>query len=66
VVKAWVLKHQKVIDAAWEKWGTALPLGFDTIIRAEEGSDAEQNTRNWLKEDYEDLKKRTSRRRWRR
>lgn len=57
VVKAWVLTHQKVLDAAWEKWGTILPLGFDTIIRAEAGSDAEQNTRNWLKEDYESLKK---------
>lgn len=57
VVKAWVLMHQKVIDAAWEKWGTVLPLGFDTIITGQEGSDAEQNTRNWLKEDYESLKK---------
>ena len=57
VVKAWVLTHQKVIDTAWEKWGTVLPLGFDTIITAEVGSDAEQNTRNWLTEDYESLKR---------
>jgi len=57
VVKVWVLTHQKVIDAAWEKWGTILPLGFDTIITATAESDAEENTRNWLKEDYEGLKK---------
>ena len=56
VVKAWVLTHQKVIDAAWEKWGTVLPLGFDTIIAGQEGSDAEQNTRNWLKQDYQSLR----------
>ncbi len=56
VVKAWVLRHQKVIDTAWEKWGTVLPFGFDTIIRAEARS-AEENTLNWLKEDYENLKK---------
>jgi len=58
VVKAWVLTHQAVIDVAWEKWGTVLPLGFDTIITAREGSDEEQNTRNWLMEEYESLKKR--------
>lgn len=56
VVKAWVLTHQKVIDVAWEKWGTVLPLGFDTIITGQEGSDVEQNTRNWLKQDYQSLK----------
>ena len=57
VVKAWVLTHQKVVDVAWEKWGTVLPLGFDNIITAKGGSDAEQNLKNWLKEDYENLKK---------
>jgi len=56
VVKAWVLTHQKVIDVAWEKWGTVLPLGFDTIITGQEGSGEEQNTRNWLKQEYESLK----------
>ena len=38
-VKAWVMTHQKVVDAAWGRWGTVLPLSFDTIIKGEtEGS----------------------------
>ena len=31
-VKEWVLTHQKVVDAALEKFGTVIPMGFDTII----------------------------------
>jgi len=55
-IEVWVLRHQQVIDAAWERWGTVLPLAFDTIIAAREGSDAEQNTWNWLREEYQNLK----------
>ena len=28
IVKAWVLTHQKVVDAAGEKFGTIIPMGF--------------------------------------
>ncbi|MCK4389586.1 MAG: GvpL/GvpF family gas vesicle protein [Desulfobacterales bacterium] len=56
VVKGWIVAHQKVVDAAWERYGTVLPMGFDTIIRGNEASDPEENMRNWLKEDYENLK----------
>ena len=31
-VEKWVLTHQKVVDAAWEKFGAVIPMGFDTII----------------------------------
>jgi len=57
VVKDWVVRHQKVVDAAWEKWGTVLPLGFNTIIRGDAEGDAEQNVRRWLEEDYENLRR---------
>jgi len=57
VVKNWVLTHQKVIDTAWEKFGTVLPLGFDTIIQGNEKTTSEENIRNWLKEDYDNLKR---------
>jgi hypothetical protein len=57
VVKAWVMTHQKVVDAAWERWSTVLPLSFDTIIKGESGSSAEQNTEAWLKEEYNGLKR---------
>jgi hypothetical protein len=57
VVKAWVITHQKVVDAAWERWGTVLPLSFDTIIKGESGSSVERNVGEWLKGEYEALKK---------
>ena len=56
IVKHWVVAHQDVVDAAWERFGTVLPIGFDTIIRGSEGADPEENMRNWVREDYENLK----------
>ena len=58
VVKAWVMTHQKVVDAAWERWGTVLPLSFDTIIRGEAEKSAEQNVKDWLKQEYKEFKRR--------
>ncbi|MCG2676542.1 GvpL/GvpF family gas vesicle protein [bacterium] len=55
VVKHWVVAHQKVVDAAWERFGTVLPIGFDTIIRGSDGANPEENMRDWLREDYENL-----------
>ena len=56
VVKKWVMTHEKVVEVAWERFGTVLPLGFDTIIKGEEDRSPEENIKNWLKEDYEKLK----------
>jgi len=56
VVKSWIMAHQKVVDIAWEKFGTVLPLGFDTIIQGNEDTDPDENMKNWLREDYESLK----------
>ena len=58
MVSSWVLAHQKVVDKAWEKWGTVLPLGFDTIVIDKEGIGAEENVRSWLRNDYHKLKNR--------
>lgn len=55
-VNSWVLAHQRVVDEAWERWGTVLPLGFDTIIRDKDSVGAEENVRNWLQNDYDNLK----------
>jgi len=55
-VNSWVLAHQKVVDEAWERWGTVLPLGFDTIVVDKDGIGAEENVRNWLQNDYDNLK----------
>jgi len=55
-VNWWVLAHQKVVDEAWERWGTVLPLGFDTIVMDKDGVGAEENVRSWLQNDYDNLK----------
>jgi hypothetical protein len=56
VVKSWVMAHQRVVDAAWEKFGNVLPSGFDTIIKGDETLSAEENLKKWLREDHENLK----------
>ena len=54
-VKAWVLIHQKVVDAAWEKFGTVIPVGFDTIIQGKEDGDPKKNMKKWIEDDYDNL-----------
>jgi hypothetical protein len=47
-VKAWVLAHSDVVDAAWERSGAVLPMSFDTIVRASGELDADEQVRRWL------------------
>ncbi len=54
-VKAWVLTHQKVVDAAWERFGTVIPMGFDTIICGKENVDPKENMKKWMEADYDNL-----------
>jgi hypothetical protein len=54
-VKKWVLTHQKVVDAAWEKFGAVIPMGFDTIICGKGDTDPEENMRKWVETDTEAL-----------
>ncbi len=56
VVNSWVLAHQRVVDEAWERWGTVLPAGFDTIVIDKDGVGAEENVRSWLQSEYDNLK----------
>ena len=48
-VKSWVLAHSDVVDAAWERSGTVLPLAFDTIIRPGDGLEGDMRVMQWLK-----------------
>ena len=57
VVKAWVMTHQQVVDAAWDRWETVLPLSFDTIIKGETEGSAGRNVQDWLQQEYEGLKR---------
>ncbi len=56
VMTNWVLTHQQVTDQAWEKFGSVLPLGFDTIIQQKEEISPDENTKKWLEEEYDSLK----------
>lgn len=51
IVKGWVLSHQGVVDRAMEKYGTILPLGFDTIIKGDEKA-----LKEWLEKEYDNFK----------
>lgn len=42
-VRRWLLRHQAVVDAAGEAFGTPLPFRFDTVIVGDEDS-----VREWL------------------
>jgi hypothetical protein len=55
LVKGWVMAHQRVVDAAWERCDTVIPLGFDTIIRGDGDGDSETGVTKWLEDDYENL-----------
>jgi len=57
VVKGWVITHQRVVDKAWDKWGTVLPLGFDTIVRGQGGSGPQESVESWLTTEYQSLKR---------
>lgn len=57
IMENWIMVHQSVIDQALERFGTVLPLGFDTIIQGNETTSPEQNMKNWLKQDYDNLKR---------
>ena len=52
-VKEWVLSHQYTIDASTEKFGTVIPLAFDTIVKGDD-----ETVKEWLSENYAELKER--------
>ena len=60
VVTGWVITHHHVVNVAWERFGTILPAGFDTIIKSDEGGDPQEQMRVWLKQEYEASSKRSS------
>ena len=54
-VGRWVLAHHRVVDSAWRRWGTVVPVTFNTIIKGEHG-DAGDNLVAWLDREHESLK----------
>jgi hypothetical protein len=54
-VKAWVKVHQKVMDAAEEKFGNIMPFGFDTIISPKDNATAKEALMRWLSDEHEEI-----------
>jgi hypothetical protein len=48
VVASWVTAHHRVVDAAWRRWGTVLPLTFNTIIKGSPGGGPGRDARACL------------------
>lgn len=57
LVRRWVVNHQAVVEAALSRFGTVLPMRFDTIIQDKDGIDADDNVRRWLVDEGDQLKK---------
>lgn len=47
-VRDWVLAHQRVVEAARERFGDILPCRFNTMVRGNAGESAEGNLRLWM------------------
>ncbi len=52
----WIITHQQVVDEAWKRFGTVLPITFNTIIKGNT-----EDVRAWLKQEYESLCKKIRR-----
>lgn len=52
----WIIIHQQVVDEAWKRFGTVLPISFNTIIKGNT-----EDVRAWLKQEYEYLRKKVLR-----
>jgi len=61
VVRRWVISHQGVVEAALDRFGTVLPMSFDTIIQDTVEGSAEDNIRKWLVEEADDFNKKLDR-----
>jgi hypothetical protein len=58
IVKKWVNIHESVLEAAGQQLGIVIPLGFDTILQSRDDIvSPEQVVNDWLKEDYDRLRK---------
>ncbi len=49
-VRGWVAVHNAVVEEAWERAGSVLPMSFDVIVRDDAERSAEANLVGWLAE----------------
>jgi len=54
-IKDLIMTHNEVLDKSMKDFGAVIPLSFNTIIKTSNKKTAEENLRNWLKDNEEDL-----------
>jgi glycosyltransferase involved in cell wall biosynthesis len=47
-VERWVLEHSRVVDTAWERAGTVLPVSFNVIVSPQGALTAHERLVRWL------------------
>jgi hypothetical protein len=55
-VHRWIVAHNAVVQEAWERAGSVLPVSFDVIVRGDGNRGAEASLVGWLAEHYEELR----------
>ena len=50
VVEEWVAAQHRVVEMAWERFGSVLPMSFDMIVRGNDGASAHENLIKWMAE----------------
>lgn len=58
MVYSWVRAQQAVLDEATARWGTVIPMAFDTVFEAPEGGSIEVTVRDYLREHYREYRDR--------
>ncbi len=51
---AWILAHHGVVETIFKKYGSVLPMTFNSIIQADHRT-ASENVRCWIEKDYDNL-----------
>jgi hypothetical protein len=53
-----VLAHHRVLQLAMSRWGSVLPMTFNTIVAPSEGRTADENLLDWLETEHGSLRSR--------
>ncbi len=57
-VQRWILEHSRVVEGAWEAFGTVLPVTFNVIVKGDATTSAEARLQAWLAESTDALRQR--------
>ena len=61
IVEKWVAAHHGVVEGAWERFGSVLPMSFDMIVSANDRASARENLIKWMQEKQDTFTRRLDR-----